>query len=618
MGAALAGGLLAGAWTGTATAVADTAAPLTPDARAAYEFEASILGAAHAREHLAGQETAPRQAPTGDAELPFDPCRPRGPASQYEDRPLPPKDRPTGQARCGTLPPQPRTAAKLAQVGRWSDEVMDLPHYAIHAALLETGKVVFWGYEWTQHLITRNPDSHQNTSSDATIWNPRRGVTAKAMRAVLPPMIDVDGDGIPEHVPLYCSGQTTLPDGRLLVTGGTLDLRWAQHGYSAPPGLRIVLIFDPRTETWSRMPDMTVARWYPTQVELADGRTLVLGGFDDGKPTTLTHTLDVVSPDGRTVTHAPSGDRETWTYPGLLLMPDAHVLLAGPRKQDAALLDPRTLTWSPIPPLPQVRGGENLVPVPTSTGSSPQAMIIGGADFEAQGGGRTIPAYTSTETFDVRRPAAGWTATAPLHRGRNWGNTVLLPDGTMVAVGGGTAITGRDISYAADGSTRHVELWDPVSRRWRLGPAQREDRAYHSVALLLPDGRVWSAGDDANPNRDGDTAELYEPPYLFRGARPRIVAGPARIAPRRTFTLKVRGPVPQRVTMLAPGATTHARDMQQRFVELRVVRRVTAGDTTTVTVRGPRSLAAAPPGPWMLFALSARDAPSVARWTRVS
>lgn len=490
---------------------------------------------------------------------------------------------------------------------------MDLPHYAIHAALLETGKVVFWGFEWTQHLITKNPDSHQNTSSDATLWNPRGG--AKAMRAVLPPLIDVDGDGIPEHVPLYCSGQTTLPDGRLLVTGGTLDLRWAAHGYTAPPGLKVVLIFDPRTETWSRAPDMSVARWYPTQVELADGRTVVLGGYDDAKPTQLTHNLDVVSPDGRSVTHAPSGDRETWTYPGLLLMPDARVLLAGPRMQDTGLLDPRTLKWSPVAPLPQTRGGENLVPVPTSTGSSPEAMILGGADFLAQTGGRTVRAYTSAITFDARRPGAGWRPAPSLHHPRNWPNTVLLPDGSMVIVGGGTGITPRDVSYTADGTTRHVELWDPHTKRWRVGPAQREDRTYHSVALLLPDGRVWSAGDDANPNRDGDTAELYEPPYLFRGERPRIVSGPKRIAPRRSFTLKVTGPVPARVTMLAPGNTTHARDMQQRFVELKIRRRSTSGGVTTLTVDGPRSAAVAPPGPWMLFALSGRGAPSAARWT---
>jgi hypothetical protein len=380
-----------------------------------------------------------------------------------------------------------------------------------------------------------------------------------------------------------------------------------------------VLVFDPRTQTWARMPDMSVARWYPSVVKVADGRTLVLGGYDDSKQTYLTHTLESISPDARQITHQASGDRETWTYPGMLLMPDGNVLLAGPRAQDTGLLDVGSMIWRPIAPLPETRGGENLVPVPTRTGASPKAMVIGGADFEAKADAQgSIPAIRSTVVFDDGNPASGWRPGAPQSTGRNWPNTVLLPDGSMVTVGGGSGIDKTDGAFASVPTDRHVELWNPRTRQWRLGPAQRETRAYHSVALLLPDGRVWSAGDDANPNRDGDTAELYEPPYLFKGARPAIVAAPKRLAPKRRFTMVVHGPAPTRVTMLAPSAVTHGRDMNQRFVELRIARAVTHGATTRLTVVGPRSLAVAPPGPWMLFALSARGAASVARWTSVA
>ena len=79
---------------------------------------------------------------------------------------------------------------------------------------------------------------------------------------------------------------------------------------------------------------------------------------------------------------------------------------------------------------------------------------------------------------------------------------------------------------------------------WTLGPPQAEKRAYHSTALLLPDGRVVSAGDDVNgptARYNTDSAEIYSPPYLFKGAascnrrrRPtaRGVGTPSASAPR--------------------------------------------------------------------------------------
>ena len=610
---------VAGAHTSAATTTTQTQS-LSADERLRLVLESNLLGREHALAHLGDRRARTRQAPAqGDPG--FDPCRPRGAGNEFDpDRPRPPAEQPTGQARCSTLPAQPRTAAKLARYGRWNASVLDLPHYAIHATLMPTGKVLFWGFEWTQNIITRTPTSHQETAGASTIWDPAKGTGPRAFKAVPAPMLDVDGDGVAERVPLYCSGQVLLADGRVLVTGGTLDLRWYEKGFTQAPGIKIVLIFDPRTETWSRSQDMTVPRWYPTQVKLADGRVAVLGGFNDSKPTTFTQTLDIVSRDGARVAHAAAGDRLTWTYPGMLLMPSARILLAGPVKGDTGLLDPKTLSWKPVAPLPADRGGSNFVPVPSRTGASPLAMLIGGIDFQAPLRDRSAEpvAYRTTVTFDERRAGRGWRPTPSQHRPRNWPNTVLLPDGSMVTLGGGTQITRRDAAYTSEPANRRVELWDPRTGRWRLGPAQREDRTYHSVGVLLPDGRVWSAGDDGNPNRDGDTGEVYEPPYLFRGARPKIVAGPRRVHAKRTFTLTVGGPAPERVTMLAPAATTHALDMNQRFVELKVVRRTRLGKKRTrLTVLGPRSAAVAPPGPWMLFALSQRGAPSVARWTSV-
>jgi hypothetical protein len=69
-----------------------------------------------------------------------------------------------------------------------------------------------------------------------------------------------------------------------------------------------------------------------------------------------------------------------------------------------------------------------------------------------------------------------------------------------------------------------AELFDPLTETWTTVAAQRAPRAYHSTAVLLPDGRVLSAGHDNG--RRSTMAEVYSPPYLFRG--------PARPSPRRS------------------------------------------------------------------------------------
>ena len=83
----------------------------------------------------------------------------------------------------------------------------------------------------------------------------------------------------------------------------------------------------------------------------------------------------------------------------------------------------------------------------------------------------------------------------------------------MVTIGG-------EDSATSSTNERAVELYDPVTGSWRTGPSQVETRAYHSTALLLPDGRVLSTGDDRNPSSPDDTGEVYSPPYLFKGPRP--------------------------------------------------------------------------------------------------
>jgi hypothetical protein len=126
---------------------------------------------------------------------------------------------------------------------------------------------------------------------------------------------------------------------------------------------------------------------------------------------------------------------------------------------------------------------------------------------------------------------------------------------------------------------------------------------------------VISAGDDYNPNpdRNSDTAEIYSPPYLFKGPRPTINSAPATLSFNDHFGIGSPDQV-SRAVLMAPGATTHGDDMNQREVELQVSNTVPGAG---INVISPPSGNVAPPGYYMLFLLNQQGVPSVSKWVRI-
>jgi Domain of unknown function (DUF1929) len=196
----------------------------------------------------------------------------------------------------------------------------------------------------------------------------------------------------------------------------------------------------------------------------------------------------------------------------------------------------------------------------------------------------------------------------------------------MVTVGGGSGFddskgiaAGGYVTYA-DGRARQVELYDPNTNSWTLGPAQQEDRAYHSTAVLLPDGRVFSGGDDLHPlqpngvDSQTDNGEIYSPPYLFKGSRPVIDSAPQAIRWGDAFGIHTTSPNIDKAVLMAPGATTHGFDTNQRYVDLKVLDTI---DGRGVDVAAPPSSRVAPPGYYMLFLINTAGVPSVASWVKI-
>ena len=644
------GGLIAAAFAlapslasaGHDAAYSDGGPPVPPSAaaeRKLFAFEARTLGPEHAQEHALERSATRRQMRRWRRLSPAERRR-RIAASQRRDAEIAMKTR--------TL------TGPETQVGSWTTAPFPIPNYAIHSVVLPTGKVLFWGYD------ARGPGGTHNNIGLVTLWDPSKGTSGAAFKLVPPPLVDADGNGTLEPAPIYCSGQSLLATGEVLVAGGNRIWPGQSGGtYTNFAGTNTVYTFNPFTETWTEQPRMRQGRWYPTQVELADGRTLISSGYTGKAPGgDYNKEVEVFTPGALagsvgTISYPGSADRFLSLYPHMFLLPTGNVLVAGPGiPNESALLDTQTMTWAQLSVPSQQRYRATAVLVPGGPQGSSTAMQIGGTNDVPDPNGMEA-ATATTESMDASVASPVWGPSSPLNVARANQNTVLLPDGSMVTVGGGSGYhrpsLGGYVTYA-DGSARQVELWDPATRTWRLGPAQLEDRAYHSTAVLLPDGRVMSAGDDYHPTVNGafsstDTAEIYSPPYLFRdGDRPVIKSAPDEIAWGQQFSVEVKkkakkkrrrggrratlakrkrkkrvkqAPV-TRAVLMAPDATTHANDMHQRHVELQVIRRLKGKRTAGLMVSAPPSAGVAPPGYYMLFVLNARGEPSVAHWVKLT
>lgn len=518
-------------------------------------------------------------------------------------------------------------------VGKWTSAPFPAPDYGIHAVMLTGGRVLLFSMG-SGHGV--GPGAQGNTGQglindgQATVWDPALGEGLAAFKEVDPPPIPLDDpfnrpeSGVPRPAPLFCAGQVQLTDGRVLIAGGNLEA--ASPGY----GLKILFLFDPQTDSWVREPDMIRNRWYPTLTRMPDGRVAILGGQDEAGRSVASFELypnEATPVSGLTPgapltgiqTSEPTPRRDNGMYPHTMVLPSGRLASSSWGGGPMALWEPTTQRWV-------TRNTQQLAINGSYATAFPRPGDQNGTTELIQAGGNVSNWWgpsLSNQVFAIRpEQEKTWRTQPALNVARRNSTAVLLPDGTAVNVGGG----GVDLRFSgnqpANLPQKQIELWDPATGKWNLGPAQEIPRGYHSIALLLADGRVLSAGDDytaslldTNRADNLDSAfEIYSPPYLFKGPRPLIDAAPAAAGYGETMEIRATGTRPiTRATLVAPGSVTHAIDMNQRVLELPIA--PAGGDLYSVT--GPTTSGAAPPGDYMLFVLNDLGVPSVASWVRI-
>jgi galactose oxidase len=459
-----------------------------------------------------------------------------------------------GFGRAGAVRPNRFPWPGFGVAGRWQP-LIAWPGPAVHLMVLRTGKVLSW--------------EGVPAPSVTWLWDPATGgFTTQSL-----------------STNIFCAGHTQLPDGRILVTGGNTEIGGfgPNTSWTYTPGA---------ASPWVRGPDMRNGRYYPSNVTLGDGRVLVFGGQrQDGQINEQVEAY-VEDTSGTRFDLLPGGTWPLQNYPMLFLLPSGKIFHAGPEIYTKTF-DPVVQLWTNVD---QSNYGSRT--------SGTAVMLPPGASRFLIAGGRTsgdhhAAATASAEVIDLNDAIPNWRTIAPMRFARLYQNSVILPDGKVLVVGGG---------YNDDVPVYPSEMFDPLTETWSVMASQRSFRLYHSSAVLLPDATVLSAGSNFN-----NTAEIYRPGYLFRGARPTISNAPATIRYGHAFSVGTATPSSIRsVVLIRPGASTHAFTQDQRYVPLTF-----SAGSNNLTANPPANANLAPPGHYMLFILDALGVPSLAAWVEL-
>jgi hypothetical protein len=190
-----------------------------------------------------------------------------------------------------------------------------------------------------------------------------------------------------------------LADGRVLLAGG-----FYRNGKPSPAAQ----LYDPATDSWTRLPDMPDPRLSQTATLLPDGRVLVAGGTDGDRDFASVLLFDPrmgawqAGPAMRTGRESASA----------ALLGDGRVLVVGGFNRSTAgeqpgpvasaeMYDPARSAWVPAASPPSPGGGGRLLTLPDGS-----ALFVGG--FGESG------AVAATYAYDARKDSWSRTGDLPL------------------------------------------------------------------------------------------------------------------------------------------------------------------------------------------------------------
>lgn len=436
------------------------------------------------------------------------------------------------------LPPPTEFARHIG--GQWS-EVVQWAEIPVSAAQLPDGKLLTWvgGTEITD----------TGTSSTASVYDPETGS-----------FLGVDHDSHNQ----FCSGIAQLEDGSIFNSGGNPENKKTSR-------------FDIESMSWVSLDEMSYPRWYPTTLTMPDND--VFTAFAKGAGNTSELYSDA-SKEWRNMTGATmqslvdeqnqinsslayNGSSTMQWYAFMHVAPNGRVFQSGPMQ---------TMHWfdtagqGDVEQIGARLGGDQARMFGSAVMYDIGKILITGGNDPSQ----EEPSSDKAMTVDLNGAAPVIQETMPMLHNRTFQDSVVLPDGRVMVIGGTTAAK----LFNDEGSVLQPEIWDPDTGEWTPVNSLTVPRNYHSTALLMKDGRVFTGGGGACGSCDANhkDAQFYSPDYLFNAdgspaSRPEILQGPQQVIAGAEMTINTSGTVAE-FNMIRLQGTTHSINTDQRFIPL--------------------------------------------------
>ncbi|WP_282051003.1 galactose oxidase-like domain-containing protein, partial [Maribacter aquivivus] len=424
---------------------------------------------------------------------------------------------------------------------------------------------------------------------------------------------------------MFCPGINNLADGRILSAGGTTSERTS--------------IYDPVTNVWTRAADMNIPRGYQGNVTLSNGAVFTVGGsWSGGAGNNGGKAAELWSPEsgwvnlpgitGENIYTANDlnlesqlnplyrVDNHVWLWPA----PNGKLFHAGPSEE---------MHWINLdePGGSITSAGFRANDTYSMKGTTVMFDIgkilkVGGATSYGESFNSTTPAKNNAFVIDINVDylnAPTVISAGHLSESRTMHNSTVLPNGQVLVTGG----LDRGAVFTDVGARHVAELYTPDinggAGTWETVAQMQEARTYHSVAILMTDGRVFVGGGGLCDNllngcNNHFSAEIYSPPYLFNASgnlaiRP-VISDAPQIADYNSNIMVTASTGITQFSLIRFSAATHSTNNEQRRIPVNF----TGNGSYEISIPGRELL---PPGNYMLFGINDNGVPSKAATIKI-